>query len=112
MLGAGAPARHEKLPPPEVDTYTVAVWNHDRTVLYDMQFSPPVIVRLRDRDLPKPYSRNYTHPYNDEIDYIKYREFYRPGYVSDSIRIDHVRSLYRPGETGKIRGQGPSTASA
>ena len=116
VLGAGAPARHEKLPPPEVDTYTVAVWNHDRTVLYDMQFSPPVIVRPRDRDLPKPYSRNYTHPYNDEIDYIKYREFYPAGYVSDSIRIDHVRSLYRPGEkvtlTAAVKNLGDTSGPA
>jgi LmbE family N-acetylglucosaminyl deacetylase len=98
VLGAGAPARHEKLPPPEVDTYTVAVWNHDRTTLYDMQFSPTAIVRPPGRELPKPYSRNYTHPYNDEIDYRKYREFYPPGYVSPSISLEHSRTLFRPGD--------------
>ncbi len=40
VLGAGGPARHHDVPPPETDTYTVAVWNKERTVLYDMQFSP------------------------------------------------------------------------
>ncbi|HLY60333.1 MAG TPA: PIG-L family deacetylase [Terriglobia bacterium] len=80
VLGAGGPARSFKLPPPEVDTYTIAVWNADRTVLYDMQFSPQVIVRDPSRTVPKPYSsHNYTHAYNDEIDYKKYREFYGPG---------------------------------
>ena len=44
-MGAGGPARHEKVAPPEVDSYTVAVWNADRTVLYDMQFTTPAIVR-------------------------------------------------------------------
>src|SRR5438034_1092729 len=81
VLGAGGPARHEKIPPPEVDQYTVAVWNADRSVLYDMQFSPRAIVRAPDRDLPKPYSNNFTHPYNSDIDFTKYREFYAPGYV-------------------------------
>jgi len=80
VLGAGGPARNFKLPPPEVDTYTIAVWNAERTVLYDMQFSPQVIVRDPNRVTPKPYSsHNYTHAYNDEIDFKKYREFYAPG---------------------------------
>ncbi len=80
VLGAGGPARHFKLPPPEVDTYTIAVWNAERTTLYDMQFSPQVIVRDPNRVLPKPYSSHaYTHPYNDEIDFKNYRHFYAPG---------------------------------
>ena len=85
VLGAGGPARNFKLPPPEVDTYTIAVWNAERTVLYDMQFSPQVIVRDPSRVLPKPYSsHNYTHAYNDEIDYKKYRKFYPGGTTSDT----------------------------
>jgi LmbE family N-acetylglucosaminyl deacetylase len=80
VLGAGGPARSFKLPPPEVDTYTIAVWNAERTVLYDMQFSPQVIVRDPNRVTPKPYSsHNYTHPYNDEIDFKKYRDFFASG---------------------------------
>jgi len=85
VLGAGGPARNFKLPPPEVDTYTIAVWNAERSILYDMQFSPQVIVRDPSRVLPKPYSsHNYTHAYNDEIDYKKYRQFYAPGESSQS----------------------------
>ncbi len=68
VMGSGLPVRNEKIPPPEVDMYTVAVWNAGRTVLYDMQFTSPAIVRTWDRDLPKPYSRNFTHPYNSDID--------------------------------------------
>ncbi|MGH9328441.1 MAG: PIG-L family deacetylase [Terriglobia bacterium] len=98
LLGAGAPPRHDKLPPPEVDRYTVALWNHDHTILYDMQFSPPAIIRAPDRDLPKPYSDCYSHPYNDEIDFTKYREFYAPGEISTAIALDHSHTLYRPGE--------------
>ncbi|HET7840512.1 MAG TPA: hypothetical protein VFM21_02845, partial [Terriglobia bacterium] len=56
LLGAGGPARNAKEPPPEVDQYTVAVWNADRTVLYDMHFSKPAIVRPWSSVLPKPYS--------------------------------------------------------
>src|SRR5207247_1446449 len=81
VLGAGGPARHEKIAPPEVDHYTLAVWNADRTVLDDMQFSPRAIVRDPDRDFPKPYSNNFTHPYNSDIDFTKYREFYAPGEI-------------------------------
>ena len=103
VLGAGGPARHEKIPPPEVDQYTIAVWNADRSVLYDMQFSPRAIVRAPDRDLPKPYSNNFTHPYNSDIDFTKYREFYAPGYVSNSIRVDRARTLYRRGERMALR---------
>jgi LmbE family N-acetylglucosaminyl deacetylase len=104
VMGVGAPVRHEKTPPPEVDTYTVAVWNADRTILYDMQFTPPAIVRPSDRDLPIPYSRNFTHPYNSDIDYAKYRDFYAPGQVSPVITVDHSRTLYRPGDRVRIAG--------
>ena len=98
VMGAGGPARHDQVAPPEVDRYTIAVWNHERKDLLDMQFSTQVIVRDPTRVLPKPYSRNFTHPYNDEIDFTKYREFYPPGYVSPVISIDHSRTLYRPGD--------------
>jgi len=98
VLGAGGPARHEKLPPPEVDTYTVAVWNADRTELYDMQFTTPAMVRPVDRDLPKPYSRSFAHPYNSDIDFVKYRGFYPPGQISPALTVDHTRTLYRPGD--------------
>jgi LmbE family N-acetylglucosaminyl deacetylase len=84
VLGAGGPARNYKVPPPEVDQYTVAVWNADRTVLYDMVFSPQAIVRDPDRTLPKPYSGNFTHRYNSDIDFTKYREFYAPGQISSA----------------------------
>jgi LmbE family N-acetylglucosaminyl deacetylase len=102
VMGSGLPVRNEKTPPPEVDMYTVAVWNGDRTVLYDMQFTTPAIVRTWDRDLPKPYSRNFTHPYNSDIDYQKYREFYSPGEISPAIAFDHSHTLYRPGDTARI----------
>lgn len=111
VMGAGGPARHEKVPPPEVDRYTIAVWNHDRTQLYDMQFSHQVIVREPDRVLPKPYSRNFTHPYNKEIDYTGYREFYPPGMVSDAIRLDHSRTLYRPGDGLVLKATIPGSLS-
>jgi LmbE family N-acetylglucosaminyl deacetylase len=99
MLGAGSPARHSKEPPPEVDQYTVAVWNSDRTVLYDMQFSKPAIIRTATAELPKPYSNlAYTHPYNSEIDFTNYREFYPPGEVSSVIRLDRTHTMFRPGD--------------
>jgi len=98
VMGAGGPARHDQVAPPEVDRYTIAVWNHERKDLLDMQFSTQVIVRDPTRVLPKPYSRNFTHPYNDEIDFTKYREFYPSGYVSPAFSIDHSRTLYRPGD--------------
>lgn len=99
VMGAGGPARHFKVPPPEVDNYTVAVWNGARTILYDMQFTSPAIVRPPGADLPKPYSRNYTHPYNADIDHTKYREFYSAGEMSPVISVGHARTLYRPGDT-------------
>ena len=104
VMGVGAPARHEKTPPPEVDTYTVAVWNADHTILYDMQFTPPAIVRPSERDLPIPYSRNFTHPYNSDIDFAKYRNFYAPREVSPLITVDHSRTLYPPGDRLRIVG--------
>jgi LmbE family N-acetylglucosaminyl deacetylase len=104
VMGVGAPERHEKTPLPEVDTYTVAVWNADRTILYDMQFTPPAIVRPSNRDLPIPYSRNFTHPYNTDIGFAKYRDFYAPGQLSPLLTVDHSRTLYRPGERVTIAG--------
>ena len=103
VLGAGGPARHEKVPPPEVNQYTVAVWNADRTVLYDMQFSPRAILRAADRDLPKPYSGNFIHPYTDDIDFMKYREFYATGQISPAITMDRPRTLFRPGDRMTVR---------
>lgn len=102
VLGAGAALGDEKIPPPEVDTYTVALWNAQRTELYDMQFSPQATIRTWDRSLPKPYSRDYTHPYNSYIDYVKYRQFYPPGYLSPVLCIDNSHTLYRPGDTVKF----------
>ncbi len=102
VMGAGFAARNQKVPPPEVDTYTVALWNADRTRLYDMQFTPQAIVRSWDRDLPKPYSTNFLHPYNSLIDFTRYREFYAPGQTSAAIQLDHSHTLYRPGDTVKI----------
>lgn len=102
VMGAGLALRSQKVPPPEIDMYTVAVWNADRTKLYDMQFTPPAIVRAWDRDLPKPYGRSFTHPYNSMIDFTKYREFYAPGQRSPAIQLDHSHTLYRPGDTVKI----------
>ena len=88
VMGTGGPARDFKVPPPEVDQYTVAVWNAERTVLYDMVFSPQAIVRDPDRTLPKPYSYSFTHRYNSDIDFTKYREFDKPGEnaTADSVR--------------------------
>jgi LmbE family N-acetylglucosaminyl deacetylase len=104
MMGAGSPARNAKEPPPEVDQYTVAVWNADRTVLYDMQFSKPAIVRPWNRALPKPYSNlGYTHPYNADIDYTRYREFYSPDETSSIIHLDPSHTLFRPGEALQIK---------
>jgi LmbE family N-acetylglucosaminyl deacetylase len=102
VMGSGIALGNEKLPPPEVNAYTVALWNADRTQLYDMQFTPPAIVRTWDRDLPKPYSRNFTHPYNSFIDFAQYREFYAPGQISAAVQVDSSHTLYRPGETVKI----------
>ena len=104
VMGVGAPERHEKTPPPEVDTYTVAVWNAEHTILYDMQFTPPAIVRPSDHNLPIPFSRDFTHPYNSDIDYVKYRNFYAPGQTSAAITVDHSRTLYRAGDRARIVG--------
>ena len=102
VMGAGFAVRNQKVPPPEVDTYTVALWNADRTRLYDMQFTPQAIVRSWDRDLPKPYSTNFLHPYNFLIDFTRYREFYAAGQTSAATQLDHSHTLYRPGDTVKI----------
>ncbi|MGE5327457.1 MAG: PIG-L family deacetylase [Deltaproteobacteria bacterium] len=112
LLGAGGPARNAKEPPPEVDQYTVAVWNSDRTILYDMQFSKPAIVRPASTTLPKPYSNlAYTHPYNSDIDYKKYREFYAPGETSSAIALDRSQTMFRPGDAlmvkATVRNDGP-----
>jgi LmbE family N-acetylglucosaminyl deacetylase len=104
VMGAGGPARHEKVPPPETDQYTVAVWNHDRTVLYDMGFTRPAIIRTATRDLPKPYSLSFTHRYNSDIDFTEYRAFYAPGETSPAITLDRSHTLYRPGDTVKLNG--------
>jgi len=47
-------ARNSRDPVPESETYAIAVWNDDHTVLYDLQFTPTVTVRAPSRDLPKP----------------------------------------------------------
>ena len=104
VMGAGGPARHDKVPPPETDQYTVAVWNHDRTVLYDMGFTRIAVIRTATADLPKPYSLSFTHRYNSDIDFTQYREFYAPGETSPAITLDHSHTLYRPGDTVRLNG--------
>ena len=102
VMGSGISMGNEKIPSPEIDTYTVALWNADRTKLYDMQFTPQAIVRTWDRDRPKPYTRNFTHPYNSYMDFTRYREFYAPGQISATVRVDPAHTLYRPGDTVKV----------
>jgi LmbE family N-acetylglucosaminyl deacetylase len=97
--GSGVAPGNPKIPPPEVDTYAVALWNADHTTLYDMQFTLPATVRSVGRDLPKPYGRNFTHPYNASIDFTRYREFYAPGQISAAISVDHAVTLFSPEET-------------
>jgi LmbE family N-acetylglucosaminyl deacetylase len=99
VAGRGTGSAGDAKPPsPETDTYTVAIWSADRSLVYDMQSTPPVIVRPLDRDLPKPYSRNFVHPFNSDIGFVKYRQFYPPGYVSPAITVDRTRTLCRPGD--------------
>ena len=102
VLGAGGPARHFKTPPPEVDHYTVALWDSGRSVLYDMQFSPFAVVRSPGSDPRKPYSYNFTHPYNSDIDFTKYREFYPPGEMSPLVQLARNKTLYRPGDNVEL----------
>jgi len=102
VMGSGISIGNETVPSPEIDTYTVALWNADRTKLYDMQFTPQAIVRPWDRDLPKPYTRNFTHPYNSYMNFTKYREFYPPGQISAVLRVDPAHTLFRPGDTVKL----------
>jgi LmbE family N-acetylglucosaminyl deacetylase len=52
--------------------------------------------------LPIPYSRNFTHPYNSDIDFKAYREFYAPGLISSLITVDSSHTLYRPGDPVRI----------
>ena len=104
VLGAGGPARHFKTPPPEVDHYTVALWDSGRSLLYDMQFSPFAVVRGSGRDPRKPYSYNFTHAYNSDIDYTKYREFYPPSEISRAITLDHSHTLLRRGDLVPVKG--------
>jgi LmbE family N-acetylglucosaminyl deacetylase len=68
-----------------------------------MQFSPMAIVRPVNRDRPKPYSHNFTHSYNSDIDSTKYREFYAPGRMLANIRVNHERTLYHPGDHVVVR---------
>lgn len=110
VLGSGGPARNEAERPPEVNSYTVAVWNADRTELYDMQFTTPVVVRAAGRERPWPYGSNFTHSYNTEIDFQKYREFYRPGQISPVITIDPSQTMYRPGDTIRINASVQNTS--
>ena len=98
MLGSGGKVRSSAAPPPEVNSYTVALWNADRTVLYDVQFTAPAIVRAAGRERPTPYDRNFTHTYNSDIDFAKNREFYPPGELSPVIQLDRSRTMYRPGD--------------
>lgn len=96
--GATVPTGSANSAFPEVDTYAVALWSADHTILYDLQFSLPAMVRTLDRDLPKPYSRNYTHPYDSQVDFTNYREFYAPGQISSVITVDNAMTLFRPGD--------------
>ncbi len=112
VMGAGGPERHEEIPLPEVDQYTVAVWDAGRHSLYDMQFTKPAVIRAPERDRPTPYDRNFTHPYNSDIDFANYREFYAPGEISAAIRLDRVRSMFRPGDPLPVKAAVKNIADA
>ena len=100
--GSNSAASSEKDPASEVDNYAVTVWNTDRTVLYDMQFTPQVVIRTLASDLPKAYSSSYTHSYVALTDFTKYREFYAAGQISAALRADPAHTLYRSGDTVKV----------
>ena len=104
--------RQSAAPPPEVNRYMVAIWNADRTVLHDMQFTAPAVVSAEGRHRPIPYGPNFTRPYNWETDFKKYREFYAPGDLSRAITLDRVRTMFRPGESVRLTGSVENIESA
>jgi LmbE family N-acetylglucosaminyl deacetylase len=83
----------------EVDDYSVTVWNADHTILYDMQFTPQVIIRTLSSDLPKAYNSGYAHPAIAQTDFAGYRDFYAPGQISPAITLDHSSTLFRAGDS-------------
>jgi LmbE family N-acetylglucosaminyl deacetylase len=99
---AAIPAENGKPRSSETTQYAVTVWSADRTVLYDMQFTPEVVIRTLSSETPKAYNGTFAHAYLESLNFTNYRAFYSPAEVSEEIEADATRTLHQPGETVKL----------
>ena len=91
---------------PKFYQFGVYIWGDGRRKLWDLAFSPQVILRPPNKISPTPYHLGYMRrpPAGEKFDFPKARSFYPPEQISSAIQAGRGRSMYRPGDTVNFHG--------
>ncbi len=92
---------------PRFYQFGVYVWDGERRRIWDLAFSPQVILRPPNKISPIPYHLGYMRrpPCGEKFDFPKARSFYPAAQVSEAIQVFRKRSMYRPGDAVEFHGQ-------
>ena len=106
----------ETLTAPEVTKptfyqFVIVAWDESREKIYDLLFSQQIIVRPANKRAPIPYHLSYMRQQDHQFDFEGARNFYRPEQVSAIIRIVREHTMYRPGDTVKLKASLRNTSS-
>jgi LmbE family N-acetylglucosaminyl deacetylase len=86
---------------PSIHQYAVVVWDRQRKEIYDIGFSPLVIIHPAGINSPEPYPSQYLYPELNAVNVSSYRHFY-PAADSPAIDFDHSHTMYAPGTNAMV----------
>lgn len=93
---------------PALHQYAIVVWDHDRKIIYDIGFSPIILIRPAGVQFPEPYAGpagfplQYLHPDLAAIDVSHYRHFYPAAFDSPAIEFNRQHTLFPSGSTSRV----------
>lgn len=94
-----------KVKKPKFYQFAVFIWDKTRQELFDLAFSPRIILRPRNFLGQIPYHRGYVRQAWEQFDFRKARNFYPSHRISKTLEITDERTMYKPGETIVFQGR-------
>lgn len=102
-FGSARAALAKAVKQPAVQQYAVVVWDQARQKVYDIAFSPLVVVHPLGADARQPYPAQYVYPELAAVDTSNYRQFMRPEFNSAAIQFDRSHTMFASGSEGSVK---------
>ncbi len=80
-----------------VQQYAAVVWDQERKNVYDIAFSPLILIQPPGADSRKPYPLQYVYPDLGAVDTSSYRLFVGPELNSAAIQFDRSHTMFASG---------------